>query len=203
MADVGRTIVAEMPATESMSTERRPSHGFGGWYVTAGLQDGKTTFGVCMQEERTTVCLMPDNRGGLAALGIMTNSLGVWPAQVSAVKIHCRKDSNWPDTDDDASFAVVASPVFDKQGTLSGEGQSAAKAVFLLRDLAELRLEDALPDGRMRISLLVDSPGGSNYGSRYIFVDMSGFQVAWDAMLVRRHAAYSILMQEGGEQWRG
>ena len=192
-----------MPATEPVATEPPPSYGFGGWYVTAGLQDGKTMFGVCMQEAHTTVCLMPNKHGGLAALGIMTNGLGVWPAQVSAVKIHCRRDSNWPDTDDDASFAVVATPVFDRQGTPSGEGQGAGKAVFLLRDLAELRLEDALPDGRMRISLLVDSPRGSNDGSRYVFVDMSGFQMAWDAMLVRRHAAYSILMQERGQQWHG
>lgn len=194
--------MAEMMAEPTRSPPP-PSCGFGAWYVAAGLQDGKSAFGVCVREEHTTVCLMPNESGGIAALGIMTNTLGLWPAQVPTVKIHCRKDSDWPETDDDASFSVVGTPVFAKQGTPPGTGQDAAKDVFLLRELAELRLEDALPDGRMRISLLVDSPSGSNYGSRYIFVDMRGFQMAWDAMLVRRHAAYSLLTQEADQQWRG
>lgn len=180
--------MAEMPAQELAAAEPRPSYGFGGWYVAAAMQDHERVLAVCAQAEAgdgTTVCFLPDGHGQVSALGIKITDMRAWPGP-SLVKVHCRSDGRWPDTDDDATFAAVTTPVFKKQ--------EPAAIVLLLRDLTGLNLEDALPNGRMRISLIAGPPG-SNCPSRYVFLDMKGFNVAWDALLARRHAAYAILTQ--------
>ena len=183
MQHVKAATFDRVPASDA---DDPPAYGFGGWYVAASLHEGERVFGVCAESEDVKLCFLPDRCGQLSALAI---KIGVGnPARWLAptVKVHCRNDGNWPGTDDDSCLAVLGTPV----------GGAKDQVVLLLEDLTELKLHEGLPEGRMRISLLADHPLGSNYGGRYVFVDMDGFGVAWHAMLARRHAAYTILTQE-------
>ena len=166
--------------------DRVPAYGFGGWYVAASLHEGKRVFGVCAESKDATLCFLPDGSGQVATLGIKIGAGNPAGWLAPTVKVHFRNDANWPGTDDDSCLPALATPV----------GDAEDQVVLLLEDLRALKLHEGLPKGRMRISLLADLRRGSNRGDRYVFVDMDGFGAAWQAMLARRHAAYTILTQE-------